>query len=92
MFENALHDAVVLLAILVIVPICAVTVLRMIGKTKRATAAGSEFPLIAAHASLSRQPISAASSDLTTISLLYAPFALSERFFLFLLNRIDAPL
>ena len=35
MFENALHDAVVLLAILVIVPMCAVTALRMIGKTKR---------------------------------------------------------
>ena len=35
MFENALHDAVVLLAILVIVAMCAVTALRMIGKTKR---------------------------------------------------------
>lgn len=35
MFENTLQDAVVLLSILVIVPMCAVTVLRMIGKTKR---------------------------------------------------------
>ena len=35
MFQNALHDAVVLLAILVIVAMCAVAALRMIGKTKR---------------------------------------------------------
>jgi hypothetical protein len=35
MLESMLHDAVVLLAILVIVPICAVAALRAIAKTKR---------------------------------------------------------
>ena len=35
MVEDALYNVVVLLAIMIVVPICAVAALRMIGKTKR---------------------------------------------------------